>query len=316
MDLTFLFPAYENAIVMPAIRQLVISRSPFHSLNPRLLDSVTGLGRDQVVLSTVSDGDKGTRQTIQIAKRLVAEGLRDPAVHELALSFCQNYDAQPYDENAELQAIFQGVLDNFDYRKHTVGAQSLQPVSGILRTRAGDCAELNLILLPSLLGTIGYPTRAVAIKADSSRPEEFSHVYIEAMTSDGDWIPLEVARQGTQFGIAPDRAWQREEFDLTPEGGAMNGYGMRGLGVVIRRPKSRFPARGLGDATADLQASLAAAPSILGGVAQVVQATNPPVNPYAATGTGLSASVGGSSVWIVAGVLVVIGIALAVRGKH
>lgn len=274
-----------------------------------------GLGRDEVLLTKVADGDSGIREIIQkYARPLIAAGLRDPSVHELALYFCQRYGAAPYDEPGELRAVYQGVLDTFSYRKHVVGAQSLQPVSGIMRTRSGDCAELNLILLPALLGTIGYPTRAVTIKADASRPSEYSHVYIEALTSDGDWIPMDVARQGTEFGIEPDYYWEREEFDLTPPGGGyMNGYGSRGVGVVVRKPKATFPRRGLGQQSGELtayEASLAATPAILGGVAQVVGAANQPTyNPYAATGTGLTATVGGSSTWIVVGVLIVAGIA-------
>ena len=123
---------------MPDTREVTISRLPFHSTNPRLLESITGLGANQSVLTAVADGDRGTRQTMGIARRLVSEGMRDPAVHELALEFCRDYGAQSYDELGELRAVFQGVLDNFQYRKHMVGAQSLQPVSGILRTRSGD----------------------------------------------------------------------------------------------------------------------------------------------------------------------------------
>ncbi len=298
-----------------------------------VIQNVQGLGRNQVLVTSVADGDKGTRQTIQYARQLIAEGLRDPNVHELALSFCKAYEAQPYDEKAELEAVFDGVLDNFDYRKHVVGAQSLQPVSGMLRTLSGDCAELNLILLPSLLGTIGYSTRAVAIKADPGRPAEFSHVYIEALTTDGEWIAMDAARENTEFGIEPQYYWGREEFDLTPaDGGHMNGYASRsprGIGsnvVVIAKPKNFFPRRGLGDATQDLTDALAAAPSILTGVAQVVKAEDTPGVAYSGVGfpagysasstgvgTGLSATVGGSSSMLLL-VMVVLGIA-AFSGK-
>ena len=279
--------------------------------------NVQGLGRNSVVSTTVADGDRGTRQIIRYARQLVAEGLRDPAAHELALQFCKTYGAEPFNEKAELEAVFDGVHDNFDYRKHVVGSQSLQNVSGMMRTRSGDCAELNLILLPVLLGTIGYPTRAVAIKADPSRAAEFSHVYIEALTTDGEWVPMDVARQNTEFGLAPEYDWGRETFDLTPtDGGRMNGYRTaRGMGanVVVVRTRRLFPHRGLGDATQDLAMSLQAAPSILGGVAQVVGAANNPYgaySPYGVAAPGVSANVSGSSAWIALAVLAVIGIAV------
>ena len=269
------------------------------------MHNVQGLGQEQVFTTTLPDGDAGTRATIGYAKQLVAEGLRDPQVREMAVKFCRVHGAQPYDEIGELQAVFNGVLRNFDYRKHVIGAQSLQPVRGILRTRAGDCAELNLILMPALLGSIGYPTRAVTIKADPERPSEYSHVYIEAQVSSGQWIPLDVARSNTQFGAAPEEYWDRNEFPLTPgAGGSMNGYGMGNVVVVQRKPvfpypsarssrrkvtltrRGGFPRFGLGDDDGSFNLSsfantaLQATPSILTGVAQVVKAQNTPGQPY------------------------------------
>lgn len=296
-----------------------------------MIPNLEGLGQNQVFVTSVADGDRGTRETIPYARKLIASGLRDPRIHELALWFCQAYGAPSYDEPSELRAVFQGVLDHFFYRKHIVGTQSLQPVDGLLRTRSGDCAELNLVLLPSLLGTIGYPTRAVTIKADPTRPNEFSHVYIEAQLSNGQWIPMDAAREGTAFGVEPDYYWEREEFDLTPSGGFMNGYAspvQRGVGatVILQKPKSVFPRRGLGqdDTSEDLDAALTAAPSILTGVAQVVQAAQgPQISPYALqayetsmSGTGLTASIGSGSTWLIVGILVVAGLfALGGRKK-
>ena len=295
--------------------------------------TVSGIGQNQVVLTTVADGDRGTRQTIQYARQLVREGLRDPRIHEMALAFCSDYGAESFDELAELRSVFQGVLDNFYYRKHIIGAQSLQPVSGLLRTRSGDCAELNLVLLPSLLGCIGYPTRAVVVKADPQRPDEFSHVYIEAMTEDGVWIPLDVAREGAQFGRAPERYWAREVFNLTPDEGGrtMNGYahgaGAWGLGAAARQnpwrgmgaARRKFSRRGLGQDPSEMglaSQTIATAPALLQGIAQVVQASNMPASAYqpvaASSGVTVSAN---SGIYVVLALAGVAAVALAM-GKH
>ena len=280
--LIFLSSVLEKVIIGDSFDLSLIKLDVAHMLN------VQGLGRDQVFTSSLPDGDRGTAQTVAYARQLIAEGLRNPDVRRLAVEFCRVYSAAPHDELGELSAVFNGVLDNFAYRKHTVGMQLLQPVAGILETRAGDCADLNQILLPSLLGSIGYPTRAVTIKADADRSSEFSHVYIEVMTSDGQWVPLDVARRDPAFGKAPEYYWDRKEWPLTPgSGGQLNGYG---VGVMTpTRPKvlfarrRAFPRRGLGDddgggfdVGSALQESLAAAPSILGGIAQVVKATQTP----------------------------------------
>jgi len=305
--------------------------------------NVQGLGRDQVFTSSLPDGDRGTAATVAYARQLIAEGLRNPDVRRLAVEFCRVYGAAAHDELAELNAIFTGVLQNFTFRKHTVGAQLLQPIQGILETRAGDCADLNQILLPSLLGSIGYPTRAVTIKADRKRPEEFSHVYIEAMLSDGWWVPLDVARRDPVFGKDPEFYWDRKQWPLTPgAGGQLNGYGVGAMQPIFFRRGFRpvapvkfrrsFPRRGLGEDGFDWgqfgQKILQTSPELLGGVAQVIKAANTPGIPYSAagypmypsayqtTGSGISAQVGASSGTYIVIALVVAGTAFLMLGRR
>jgi hypothetical protein len=299
------------------------------------MQNVRGLARNAVVKTSVADGDKGTAQTIPLAKQLISEGMINPDVRRLAAAYCLPLQAN--DEPGELRAVFDGVLRDFRFIKDPVGMQLLQPAGGILETLSGNCASLNLILLPSLLGSIGYPTRAVTIKADPERPQEFSHVYIEAQMSDGQWVALDVARSNPQFGKSPERYWDRREWPLTggaSAGAYLNGYGRpnvtRGLGApAILIVKARgFPRRGLGDDSdggVDYGAIAASIPSVLAGVAQVVKAQNTPgqafvganVNyPATATGAlGTGVAVTSTSSWLVVGALVVAGIWAFGRGR-
>ena len=218
--------------------------------------SVRGLGVNQMLRTSVADGDRGTAQTIPYAKQLIAEGSVNPGVRWLAVKYCAG--VQPDDELGEMQAIFNGVLRDFRFIKDPVGTQLLQPAAGVLQTRAGNCATLNLVLLPSLLGSVGYPTRAVTIKSDPDRPSEFSHVYCEAQLGSGQWIPLDVARSNPEFGKEPETYWKRAVWPLTNGGSAgayLNGmYGgpamRRGLGntqvLLVRRKRASFPRRGMG----------------------------------------------------------------------
>lgn len=191
------------------------------------------------------------------------EGLRSPEVRELAVGYCRAAVVPSHDELGELNAVFQGVLNDFAFRKDTVGAELLQPVAGILRTRAGDCDDLNMILLPSLVGSIGYPARAVTVKTDQDRPNEFSHVYCEAQVSNGQWVALDVARSNPAFGKSPEYYWARENWPLTPGASAnadLNGYGRHamkrrfGMGAqtLILVKRHGFPRRrGLGQDDGD-----------------------------------------------------------------
>lgn len=309
--------------------------------------NVQGLASNQMLRTSVADGDRGTAQTIPYAKQLIREGMVDPGIRNLAVAYCSG--VQPNDELGEMKAVFDGVLRDFRFIKDPVGTQLLQPAAGVLETRAGNCATLNLVLFPSLLGSIGYPTRAVTIKSDPDRPKEFSHVYIEAQLSDGEWVPLDVARSNPEFGREPEHYWARKNWPLTDgasAGAYLNGYGRpamrRGIGatqvLIVRRKKSAFPRRGMGqddgssdaafeaingislsdyesdqDAALDpinfsaaspssslatfnpnaaLTTSLAATPSILTGVAQVIKANNTPgiaVSGVVGTGTGTTA---------------------------
>jgi hypothetical protein len=223
------------------------------------MQNVQGLGRNSVFRTSVADGDRGTAQTIPYAKQLIEEGMVDPDVRRLAAAYCFNVPAN--DSYGELFAIFAGVLNDFRFLKDPVGMQLLQPVAGLLETRSGNCASLNLILLPSLLGSIGYPTRAVTVKSDADRPKEFSHVYIEAQADDGRWIPLDVARSNPEFGKSPEYYWAKKIWPLTEGasagaylnglgGHAMNRIGL-GAGTVVIVKKRHFPRRGLGQDDGD-----------------------------------------------------------------
>lgn len=178
-----------------------------------------------MIRTSVADGDRGTAQTIPYAKQLIGEGMVNADVRNLAVSYCSGVPAN--DETAEMRAIFDGVLRDFRYIKDPVGTQLLQPAAGVLQTRAGNCATLNLVLLPSLLGSVGYPTRAVTVKSDPDRPNEFSHVYIEALTSEGQWTALDVARSNPVFGREPEVYWARKNWPLTSGGAAGAGFFFR-----------------------------------------------------------------------------------------
>lgn len=288
----------------------------------RNLRNVTGLGRNHAFLTTLPDGTPGTAKTIAYARQLIEEGLKNPQVRELTLKILSDARVPGFDELGELRTLYDFVHQGFYFRDDPVGYQYLQPVTGMLRTRSGNCASLNLILLPTLLGLVGYPTRAVTIKSDPSMPEEFSHVYVEAGLKNGQWIPLDVARPDAAFGLAPNAGayWEKAVWPLTPggfAGGVMNG--MRGF----RGARARL--RGLG---IDWAGILQTVPAIESGTAQIVSAANLPgyqtlvqspagtVSTSGIAAPGLSVSAGGSSTWlIVIGLIVVGGVAVAVMKR-
>ena len=274
------------------------------------MQNVQGLSPNQVFMTMVPDGDAGTIETLGFARQLVEECMQLPEIRALALKYLRQFGAASGDKLGELYAIFQGTLKDFYFRDDPAGTEMLQPVLGILEGHAGDCDDLNLILLPSLLGSIGFATRGVVVKADRQRPDEFSHVYMEAQLPDGTWFPMDIAREKPRFGLAPEHYWGRADYPLTPT----SSFGLgdlqpfrqqRGqpLMVRVRLPfprRARFARRGLGqdgedggDDTLDTVATDLAqeAPSLLTSSATLVKAINTPGIPYSGSGLAVPETV-------------------------
>lgn len=232
-------------------------------------------------------GDAGTAQTVSLAKKLVDAAVKDPAVNALALAIVR--PTPNYDNLSKAEAIFHWVAANVRYVEDPVGPygpkETLRPMRDLMILLGGDCDDINMVFIPSLLGSIGITSRVVTIKADREVPSEFSHVYCEALV-DGEWIPMDCARPGSMFGEAPPYYWARKEWPMSDAPLTLMGYGLgcgdgacgcgcpsgRGLsGYVLDMPGGMGR---LGDDSTTAQ-DISAATS---GAAAVISAANQ--NPY------------------------------------
>ncbi len=159
-------------------------------------------------------GDAGTAQTIAMIRQLVDQGVRDPVINRQALAIVRG--VRPYDDAGEVRAIYDWVRRNVAFRKDVAGKETLRRARTILEVRAGDCDDINAVLLPSLLGTIGYPTRLVTIAGNPAAPDQFTHIYAEARVR-GRWIPLDAARKDARFGLAPGRYLRRRIWQINSD---------------------------------------------------------------------------------------------------
>lgn len=268
-------------------------------------------------------GDWGTAQTIAKIRELVAKGKRSIDINRLAISIV--WSTPNFSEADKALAIYQWVQRNTRFIPMVVNAQTLRTAQEILRVRAGDCANLNAILLPSLLETIGIPCRLVTIAGDPADKHEFTHVYCEAYV-DGNWIALDVARPGAQFGRAPETYFRKRYWDLESRryldakaASRLNGYTVSrgGIGQVSLAIPGQTPdsftsdVASLTSGAANVIDSLRASPSNIVGQS----------SPYASTVgsapaiSAFSSSVLGIPVWGWGiGLLVVV--AMAARGKR
>jgi hypothetical protein len=164
-------------------------------------------------------GDEGVARTIRLIRDLMDAAVADPQVNEAAINILRNAAVQNFDREAKLRALYDFVSwPNFLYVEDPVGPfgpkETVRTVRTLLRVRAGDCDDYTL-LLASLAGTVGIATRAVTVAADPSAPNDFSHIYPEAEVTPGNWVAMDAARPGAQYGLPAQRYFRKRVWSLT-----------------------------------------------------------------------------------------------------
>jgi hypothetical protein len=186
-------------------------------------------------------GEPGTAQTIKVMRHLVDSALSDSSFVRLTRDVVRSVPA--YDEAGELEAVFNFVSQHIRYTKDPLTKETLYPPQELLKIQAGDCDDISMLMSAMALA-LGYPARLITVAANDSDPNEFSHVYaeVELPVGSNNWIAMDAARPGAQFGVQPPvyfrkRAWSLIDNSYQDLNGATR---MRGLG-------SYGPVRGLGD---------------------------------------------------------------------
>jgi len=270
---------------------------------------VQGVGAWQTSTIALPDGIPGTARTIQLIRQLVEEGVKHPRIRRTATDILRGVPA--YNDPAEVSAIYNWVLRNIRFTKDMLGVghgiETLQPAVAILETRAGDCDDF-VILLASLLGSVGYETQAVTVAASAADPENFSHIYLEAKVK-GQWIALDAARPDAQFGRAPETYWMIRRWPLTHAGDRET---LGGLGMATRPTFPRFGLRGLGQDGFDWGQLVDVIPDITKGTAQIITAARMPTayayqQMYPGTAYGMPPGItvsgqANTQVWMILGV--------------
>lgn len=284
-------------------------------------------------------GDEGVARTIRLIRDLMDAAVADPQVNEAAINILRNAGVTNFDRDAKLRALYDSVSwPNFLYVEDPVGPfgpkETVRTVRTLLRVRAGDCDDYTL-LLASLAGTIGIPTRAVTVAADPSAPNDFSHIYPEAEVTPGNWVPMDAARPGAQYGLPAQRYFRKRIWSLTDSsfhdvaGGRIQGCACgRNCSTPTQKVSSLngyalLGVRGLGDAAEDISAVGQSVANVIaaakGSPYGSFQTPYTPIAPSAGYGTpgypggapGASLSLAGVSPW-----LIVIGFGLAIYASR
>lgn len=180
-------------------------------------------------------GDAGIAQTIRKIRELVDEGVKSAAVNKYAIESIRRARSTPYDAVAQAYAIWERVASpsEFTFVNDPWGPfgpkETLRPADVLLANRGGDCDDLNGILIPSLMGTIGLPTRLVTVATDPDEPNTFSHIYaeVEAPAGSGRWYAVDAARPDAEFGRAPENVFRRQVWALDDSSNVSSMMGIR-----------------------------------------------------------------------------------------
>lgn len=254
-------------------------------------------------------GDRGVAKTMGLIRQLVDSAIKDPYINRTAIEILQQSNAPQYDQAAAAQTIYNWVLRNIRYVQDPVGKETVRPAAVILEVRAGDCDDINGVLIPSLLGTIGVATRGVTVAA-APGSDDFSHIYAEAFLG-GQWVALDAARPNVSFGQAPEFYKRRAEWPLTGSEVGQGGY-LAGMGDM---GDSLDWVNAIGTQTATIISSLRASPSNLPSPFITGQSILSPSGTYAtAGGASLVSNISGTEVIIGLGVLAVL--AMSLRGRE
>lgn len=175
-------------------------------------------------------GDAGVARTMELVRGQVDQAIKNPFINRTAIQILHDANAPQYDQAAAARVIYEWVLRNIRYVQDPVGKETVRPADVILKIRAGDCDDINGVLIPSLLGTIGIATRGVTVAA-APYSDDFSHIYAEAFLN-GSWVALDAARPNVSFGQSPEHFKRRAEWPLTGmeigQGGYLNGMAALG----------------------------------------------------------------------------------------
>lgn len=116
---------------------------------------------------------------------VVKRGKKSLPIRELALTLVQHVDGKNW--IGEVAALHEFVRDNIRYVKDVRGIETIATPERTLAYGQGDCDD-QVVLLGSLLESIGHPVRFVAI--GTHNPFSFNHVFAETKIG-SQWVSVE-----------------------------------------------------------------------------------------------------------------------------
>lgn len=173
-------------------------------------------------LTRIPRGAAGTKKTLAAMERMASAGATNPSVVLFAQELVRN--GPEYGKMADLEAILAGVRRCMRYTPDPVGVETVKaPWFTVAEIQAKgravmDCDDAS-VLAAALIRSVGIPTRFRVIKDD---PQEFTHVYLEALMDNG-WVRVDPIARELPLGRGPEGQFGSAYY---MEGRMIRGTGM------------------------------------------------------------------------------------------
>lgn len=154
----------------------------------------------------ISNGVKGTAQTIEIMQKMVASYKRNDTIRELVGRILNPKDGsrpcQSKDYYCYAKKLYEWVRDNILYAYDPANVEYIESPERVLKNGIGDCDSQDM-LLASMFEQVGLNAQFVTIMADPTRTDEFTHVYLRVQIPKLGWVVADPIMPQKWFGWEP-----------------------------------------------------------------------------------------------------------------
>lgn len=151
---------------------------------------------------TIPGGWQGTADTVARMHKLIADGKTNLTIQKIADNIIKASGARDRDYDEQAKAIFNFVKGYVRFQRDPFAVEMIQDPIVTLGRKAGDCDD-HTTLNCALLGSVGFPYAIKTIKADATRPDEFSHVYAICHTTGQGWTGFDTSVGPSYYGWQP-----------------------------------------------------------------------------------------------------------------
>lgn len=168
----------------------------------------------QRVLLTGSTNQQ-TADTISKMQDMVTLGKRQIEVRAVLQHLV--FSCPPKDYYCYVKAAHEFCRDEIRYVFDPSGVELVESPARILQTRVADCDSI-VMLMTTLCEQMGFPCRFVTIKADKSRPGDFTHVFCEVKIPGHGWVGSDPTQPDKPFGWEPGPEYPRKNWPASKDG--------------------------------------------------------------------------------------------------